>query len=917
MEDTPSAEGDGGPALGETPPKMVEVTEGAVSSSVEGKEVPTLPVEEEKKKTVAPLRKLAPKVATPPGESLLLVQYKDQGGPREEVGVVQAVKQGEGTKRTKPVKWSVEEDARLRLAVLKYDETRWKDIARMVITRNHVQCLQRWKKVLKPGLVKGQWASDEDERLVSLVEKGFRNWGQVASFMEGRTSKQCRERWCHHLDPTVRKGDYTAKEDDLIVCLQAEVGNKWAEIAKHLPGRTENAVKIRWKALTRSQKFSRKTGVSLAQEALRAAKGIESKDNPSKPGGEGGEAGSRGGDKGRQPPFPHGEAESSGTKGAAEGMGEKRVGGSAKTIPGLHRTSAELAGDALRKMSAEGRRNGQGKDDVPPTQSGNLQKSSANDPQRPWLGTELGPGMAGVGQKPPGVGLLPGLGKTAGQAVGWKVVQGQGSSWGANSQLNRGKNGNEKGSAAQTLSGSGVGRDVGSSMKPAGKVPTKDINKGGDVVALCALQKLCKASQDVEARDSLIQSSTGGTEVSVGDMRGVAGGGKGGGGARESGRSSQSLVHSKESGSAGPIAAPQSTVAIAAIDSMPSSTATSLSAAAKKQLWGGLPTSKSRPPPPSSSTTTLCSSKGASSLVPSAAAPAPAPASSTVAGPKLLSPPTSFPTPTNLATSVQPPMLRSCKCPGDDPDSSVGEQNRSHSGGDTDVGKEVQVLGASRLDVPKVKCVKVDQSDVAGVAQRFLTVEYLGGPVQVTKRAEKVTMPGGNGASEGEQARLTPAPGVSISVQEKKMAFGTGGKRVKQEEAGPNSKRFKSEGREGGAKVHASIETTGAKVVTDGGESRSILSPEGTEDNLVRSQVTQSKSIPSRNAKFSQYSQSSDGGVDGSERCSDMDVDGAAAAVGGEGISAEGDVNLKVKQEGVKQALEGSPPLLDGIDEVK
>ena len=38
--------------------------------------------------------------------------------------------------------------------------------------------------------------------------------------MDGRTSKQCRERWCHHLDPAVRKGGYTTEEDDLIILLQ-------------------------------------------------------------------------------------------------------------------------------------------------------------------------------------------------------------------------------------------------------------------------------------------------------------------------------------------------------------------------------------------------------------------------------------------------------------------------------------------------------------------------------------------------------------------------------------------------------------------------------------------------------------------------------------------------------------------------
>lgn len=42
--------------------------------------------------------------------------------------------------------------------------------------------------------------------------------------MDGRTSKQCRERWCHHLDPAVRKGGYTAEEDELIIFLQVRLG---------------------------------------------------------------------------------------------------------------------------------------------------------------------------------------------------------------------------------------------------------------------------------------------------------------------------------------------------------------------------------------------------------------------------------------------------------------------------------------------------------------------------------------------------------------------------------------------------------------------------------------------------------------------------------------------------------------------
>jgi nuclear transport factor 2 (NTF2) superfamily protein len=57
---------------------------------------------------------------------------------------------------------------------------------------------------------------------VTLVSQGFMNWGQLAEHMQGRTSKQCRERWTHHLDPSIIKSEWTEDEDDTIVKFQNE-----------------------------------------------------------------------------------------------------------------------------------------------------------------------------------------------------------------------------------------------------------------------------------------------------------------------------------------------------------------------------------------------------------------------------------------------------------------------------------------------------------------------------------------------------------------------------------------------------------------------------------------------------------------------------------------------------------------------
>lgn len=179
---------------------------------------------------------------------------------------------------SKPRHWTPEEDELLRKAVKMYGEKRWKQIAEHVPGRNHTQCLQRWSKVLAPGLKKGQWSKAEDDALIRLAQAEIQkmkahlkitsdstsatlgnrkiklNWGKVARNIEGRTAKQCRERWVNNLDPEINKSAWTKEEDMALMQLQELYPKKWAMISKHLPGRTENAVKIRFKSLTRNLK---------------------------------------------------------------------------------------------------------------------------------------------------------------------------------------------------------------------------------------------------------------------------------------------------------------------------------------------------------------------------------------------------------------------------------------------------------------------------------------------------------------------------------------------------------------------------------------------------------------------------------------------------------------------------------------
>ena len=81
---------------------------------------------------------------------------------------------------------------------------------------------------------KTPWTAEEDRALLSLYAIHSTKWSVIARHIPGRTDDACSKRYREALDPTLRKEEWTSEEDARLLDAYARLGGRWGQIGQEM-----------------------------------------------------------------------------------------------------------------------------------------------------------------------------------------------------------------------------------------------------------------------------------------------------------------------------------------------------------------------------------------------------------------------------------------------------------------------------------------------------------------------------------------------------------------------------------------------------------------------------------------------------------------------------------------------------------
>ena len=123
--------------------------------------------------------------------------------PKQKIFIIQ--------KKKKKKKWSKDEDEELIKLVSSHNGKKWKEIASNFHNKTPLQCFSRYKRI-RPGIYKGTWKKEEDNLILSLIEKYGTSWSKISKIIKTRNGKQIRDRYLNVLCPNINKKNFLMKK---------------------------------------------------------------------------------------------------------------------------------------------------------------------------------------------------------------------------------------------------------------------------------------------------------------------------------------------------------------------------------------------------------------------------------------------------------------------------------------------------------------------------------------------------------------------------------------------------------------------------------------------------------------------------------------------------------------------------------
>lgn len=173
---------------------------------------------------------------------------------------------------------SSNEDIKLSDLLNKSEDVSWTKISTL-FNKNAPECMNR--RLTHTNInnqKKGTWSDFEDNMLLKWCqEHGPNFWTDCSKVIKGRSGKQCRERWINAQDPKIKKGNWSTDEQDRIFNNLFKYGSSWSTISRDIFGRTENSIKnYFYSAIRRIQSSKAFEYIRLAKFGCKA---LEFEDN--------------------------------------------------------------------------------------------------------------------------------------------------------------------------------------------------------------------------------------------------------------------------------------------------------------------------------------------------------------------------------------------------------------------------------------------------------------------------------------------------------------------------------------------------------------------------------------------------------------------------------------------------------------